>query len=157
MFIHKFLGHALTGILLGGKFEGFDLFSGGTVARVYFSGLEQSERGIMYLAGPLVNFGASTLIAFLLIPRVRNFWLRTLGFWTGIWGALDFPFYAIFGAFGIRHWLIIGGVGEPQLGLKLLGVPEILAPIIGALMLLLLIKYYRLFGEMLSITVGKAT
>jgi len=156
IFIHEFLGHALTGVLLGGKFERFTLFSGGVVAQVYISGLGQSERGIMLLAGSLVNFGASAAIAFLLMSRIRNFWLRALGFWTGIWGALDFPFYAIFGALGIRHWIIIGGVGEPQLGLELLRVPEILAPIIGALMLPILIKYYQLFGEMLlNITVRK--
>ena len=157
IFIHEFLGHVLTGVLLGGKFERFTLFSGGVVARVYISGLGQSERGIMLLAGSLVNFGTSAAIAFLLMSRIRNFWLRALGFWTGIWGAVDFPFYAIFGALGIQHWIIIGGVGEPQLGLRLLGVPEILAPIVGALMLLILIKYCRLFREILLImTVRKS-
>jgi len=143
LFIHEVLGHGLTGVLLGGKLEGFSLFSNGSFAWTYISGLGQTGEGVMLLAGSLADFAASLAIAFLLIPRIRNFYLKSLCFWVGLGGAVDFPFYAIFGALGLRHYIVIGDIAEPQRAFGLLGLPTALAPIVGLLMLLILLKYYK--------------
>ena len=141
LLIHEFIGHGLTCLLLGGKVNSFGFLTNGNVGYISISGLTGWKNGIVLLMGTLSTLILSALI--LLFRKVNVFlW------WFGFLQPFDFIMYALTGAAGLRHWIIIGGVGEPQRALNLLGVPTWTAVIFALIALVLPYLYLRRFKEL---------
>lgn len=140
--IHDFLGHGATALLVGGRIEGWGVGLP-AISWIHVSVPSRAALGLVKLMGPVVTYVASIATAFLILPRARAFAARSLLVWLGVGCALDFPLYSILGAFGVRQFVLVGGTGEPQAAFDLLGVPEVLAPVFGVLMLSLLLAYRR--------------
>lgn len=142
LLIHEFIGHGLTAIFLGGKITSFGFFTKGHVGYITTSGITGWKNGIILLMGTL-----STLLlgAVILLFRKLNVFL----WWFGFLQPFDFIMYSLAGAVGLKHWIIIGGIGEPQKALTLLGLPSWIAVLLALIALTIPYLYLRRFKELL--------
>jgi len=141
LLVHEFIGHGLTCLLLGGKINSFGFLTNGSVGYISTSGLTGWQNGVMLLMGTL-----STLILGILILLFRQ--LNLFLWWFGFLQPFDFIMYALTGAAGLKHWIIIGGVGEPQKALALLGLPTWIAAVLALIALVIPYIYLRRFKEL---------
>lgn len=141
LLIHEFIGHGLTGLLLGGKINSFGFLTKGNVGYISISKVTGWKEGLMLLMGTL-----STLLLSILILLLRK--LNLFLWWLGFLQPFDFIMYALTGAAGLKHWIIIGGAAEPQKALALLGIPAWIAAVLALIALVLPYLYIRRFKEL---------
>jgi hypothetical protein len=135
-FFHE-VGHALWGILVGGRLAYMQIFyfiiyprmelaSYFRLGYVEVTGFPSSfAHGLFLLGGSLTT----SIIAWVVVVIL---WKKEVRYRTGlslkmlgIIGVLDLPFYVVFPQLGLRHWILLGGnTPEPLIGAREMGIPE---------------------------------
>jgi hypothetical protein len=143
LFVHELVGHGITGILLGGKITYFSILTNSHAGEIRITGLAGWRTGLMLLMGGLSTALMSAVIL-LFIDKIKNKTAKLFFWWLGLLNPLDFIMYSFTGALGLRHWIIFGGIGEPQRALSYLGLPGWVAIAVSIALLGLVYLYLRL-------------
>ena len=148
LFVHE-IGHASTAYFLGARAVSIKFFQGSDVGYTGWAGLSEFNDGLALFFGPFSTFLLSILLL-LVIPRIKNVYLKIFAFIVGVIAPLDFISYSINGMFGLRQAIFIGSqlsMGEPQRALRFMGLQEIFAPILAFLMLDIYFPYVKIYKK----------
>jgi hypothetical protein len=131
------LGHALSGIALGGKLTYFkiaffeiypnpSLTTTFELGQVEMTNLGKSAFGVFLLYGSLTTNVIAWLIGLLLLKLHFGNRTKLALKIFGLLGILDLPLYVLFPQIGLQHWVFLGGNSpEPLVGARNLGIPDL--------------------------------
>lgn len=134
--VHEF-GHAIWGIAVGGRltymkiayleiYPRLALTSTFVLGSTGIGGLTtQFASGLMSLGGSLTTNIFAWLLALILLTMKFGYKTQVALKLLGLFGILDLPFYVIFPQIGLQHWIILGGgIPEPLIGARMMGIPD---------------------------------
>jgi len=143
LFVHE-MAHAVTAFVFGAT-----KISTTDPGQVDYENLNGFNEGIALFMGPFSNFLLSVILL-IAIQKIKNRYVRYFIFVLGIVSAFDFISYALTGFFGLRRFIFFGSnfsIGEPEKAFNMMGIPEIFAPIIALIMILIYYPYYNIFRK----------
>jgi hypothetical protein len=134
-FVHEF-GHALWGVVVGGRFTYmqvafFEIYprlaitSQFILGCVRVEGLTGFDHGLFLLGGSMTTNLVAWLLGLVLLKTELRYKTQVTLRILGLFGILDLPFYVIFPQIGLRHWIFLGGhAAEPLVGARIMGMPD---------------------------------